>query len=166
MMIWCDFLPIATYSLLLLAHMSADPDRKQRAWGRNTPAWHGRVHMHAHACAVISACPPMPTSQVKHGVFENGGDPMRVRCASVHAVYAALRTASPCLAHARTGARMQLRSCTYLACSLQDIFFGREDRLEPQQRSRLPFVQMLREEAADAHAEYARLPPDQRAVYT
>jgi hypothetical protein len=47
----------------------------------------------------------------------------------------------------------------------RDVFFGREDRLEPGQRARLPFRQIMREEAAAAHADYVGLPPESRAVY-
>ncbi|GBF87547.1 tRNA-specific adenosine deaminase [Raphidocelis subcapitata] len=47
----------------------------------------------------------------------------------------------------------------------RDVFFGREDRLDPPQRARLPFRQFMREEAAAAHGDYVNLPPGSRAVY-
>jgi hypothetical protein len=45
------------------------------------------------------------------------------------------------------------------------VFFGREDRLEPAARASLPFVEFMRAEAAAAHADYAALPPGERAAY-
>ena len=47
----------------------------------------------------------------------------------------------------------------------RDVFHGREDKLEPSQRSAIPFRQFMRAEAAEAHAAYAQLPPSARAVY-
>lgn len=47
----------------------------------------------------------------------------------------------------------------------KDVFFDREDRLPPGERTKLPFVRLMREEAAAVHEEYGKLPLEQRAVY-
>lgn len=39
---------------------------------------------------------------------------------------------------------------------MEVVFFGREDALPPAERTRLPFGQMMRAEAAEVHAEYGR----------
>lgn len=49
--------------------------------------------------------------------------------------------------------------------SAKDTFFDREDKLDPPQRTQLPFVQVLREEAASVHEEYGKLGIGQKATY-
>lgn len=50
-------------------------------------------------------------------------------------------------------------------CYVQGVFYSREDMLPPEQRTSVPFVSLLREEAADVFRQYAELPKDERPCY-
>ncbi|KAI8462593.1 MAG: guanine deaminase [Monoraphidium minutum] len=117
---------------------------------RQDPTWHAEME------AIRAACAKLGTTNLAGCTIYASSQPCPMCTGAIY---------WSGISHCYYGAGIEDLSKHGVYSSARDTFYGREDRLEPPQRTQVPFTQIMREEAAAVHGEYGKTAADQRANY-